>query len=183
MRAKSCLFTLVIACVLLSVSVPAASAAPPAPQLPGGVTVSQAYIDTLTHWFQQTYPQDWQSRLASALNPPLNMTKNSGVSESVILNGLPANTRWIDVWHQELDGAWAQQSAIHPAGIVPNPVKVDMAIQGTLPGVFVIRACDATGLALLGGPKLLVVLPGGTQGFNVPDLPAGSSTQVAGAPL
>jgi hypothetical protein len=184
MRTKYGLFILVVVALVLSVSAPVVSADPPAPQLPGGITVSQTYVNTLTYWFKANFPQDWQARLAAALNPALAITKNSGLSESVLLNGLPANTWWIDVWHQELNGAWTPQQAIRPAAIVPNPVKVDMAIQGTLPGVIVIRACDKTGMALAGGAKLLVVMPGGgLQGLNVPTLPAATADQVTGLPL
>jgi hypothetical protein len=165
--------------MVLTLSAPTVSAQAVAPQLPGGLTVSQTYIDTLTYWYQQVYPQDWNARLTDALNPRPGVTKATAQSQAVVFNGVPGNAWWINVARQELNGSWTTIPSLRPAGAAPGPVRADLMIEGTLPGVYVLRACDQTGVVLANGPKLVVVAPGTTQTFDFSTLPAATAAQLA----
>jgi hypothetical protein len=166
---------LVALSMLLTLSAPLASAQ--APQLPGGITVSQAYIDTLTYWFKQVYPQDWNARLTDALNPRLGVTGTTPQSQAIIFNGIPGNTWWVNVAREELNGTWTTVPSLRPGGVA-GPVRADLMIQGNLPGVYVLRACDPTGAALAGGPKLVIIAPGAAQAFDFSTLPAATAAQL-----
>jgi len=56
------LVLVVVLAMARGASAPLALAADPAPapQLPGGVTVSQTYIDVVTYWYKQTSPKGWK---------------------------------------------------------------------------------------------------------------------------
>jgi hypothetical protein len=180
MNAKSRWLTLVaVLSLVLTLSMPVVSVQAAAPVLPGNIAVSQTYINTLTYWYKQLYPQDWEARLTAALSPARGQTKSTPINQAVILTGVPANAWWVNVNRQELNGAWNGQPALHPAGVAPGPVHTDLMIQGSLPGIYVLRACEKSGSALINGPRLLVVMPGGTQTFDLPTLPAPPPDQAA----
>ena len=199
MKMKLAWFTVVVLSLVLTLAGSAAHAQAPVPVLPGGVTVSQSYIDALTYWYRHYFPQDWQAKLNEALTPEPswdqlqahedkpkdapNYITNNPQAEQAIFTGVPANAWWMDAWRMELDGSWTKTPAIHPAGQAPGPVTADLMIQGKLPGVYVIRVVDRSG-AVIGEPKLIVLLwthgTGGTwpQYFDVPTLPAATTGQL-----
>ena len=92
----------------------------------------------------------------------------------------------IDVWGLGLDAVWVKVPSIHPAGQAPGIVSADLATQGKLPGVYVIRVCDKAGAVLLDAPRLIVVSwtggSGGTwqQLFDVPNLPEATEDMLSG---
>jgi hypothetical protein len=182
MNSKHGLFALVvIVSMALTLSAPVALAEEPAPQLPGGVTVSRPYLDALTYWYKQITPDDWATHLNWALSPAT--SGGAGASQHVILTGVPADTWWIDAWRLELDGTWTNAGSgwsFHVVGQAPNPVHGNLMRQGDLPGVYVLRACDRTGAVLVGGPRLLVVTWAGdaAQTFDLPSLPAPAAEQL-----
>jgi hypothetical protein len=184
MNAKYGLSTLIVVLsMVLMLSAPAVRADGPALQLPGGVTVSQTYVDVLSYWYKQTFPQEWATRLAEALQPA--PSSSSTASPTVVLTGVPASAWWIDAWRLELSGSWTNAgsgwSFSNVAEQAPGPVQGDLMTQGNLPGVYIIRACDKTGNVLVGGPKLLVVFPtkGVVQTFSLPTLVTPPPDQLA----
>ncbi len=182
MNLRSGLYSLVALSLALTLFAPVAAAQTPTPiQLPGGATVSQTYIDVVTYWYQQSFPEDWATRVASALNPPL--TGHDATSAHVILTGVPANTWWIDAWRLEFNGSWTNSGSgwsFHVVGQAPNPVHGNLMLQGYLPEAYVVRACDKDGAVLAGGPKLLVVTRTGGEAvtFDLPSLPAPTTEQL-----
>jgi hypothetical protein len=189
-NAKSRLFTLIAVLAIVLTLLPplvSADAPPTAPQLPGGVTVSQTYIDAVTYWYKQVFPQDWATRVSWALNPT-KATSNGLQSAHVVLMGVPANTWWINAWRMEFSGSWTSGTSgwsFHPVGQAPGPVGGDLAIQGYLPGVYIVRACDKTGAVLVNGPRLMVVsrTTGTAQTFDLNALPAPTTDQLAGVTM
>ena len=183
MNVKSGLFSFIALALVLTSLAPVAAAETPAPiQLPGGATVSQTYIDVVTYWYQQSFPQDWATHVASALNPPAG--GNAATSAHVILTGVPAETWWIDAYRLEFNGNWTNSGSgwsFHVVGQAPNPVHGNLMLQGYLPEAYVIRACDKNGAVLVGGPKLLVVTRTGGEAitFDLPSLPAPTAAQLA----
>jgi len=174
----------VVLSMVLGASAPLALAAEPAPalQLPGGLTVSQTYLDVLSYWFKQTSPQDWETKLSWALNPS---GTNGAPSVHVILTGVPANAWWIDAYRLELNGVWTNSGSgwsFHVVGQAPNPVHGNLMLQGNLPDAYVLRVCDQSGAVLAGGLKLLVVnrTAGDAVTFDVPGLPVPTAEQIAG---
>lgn len=184
MKLKYGVFVLVVVlAMVLGASAPLALAADPAPapQLPGGVTVSQTYIDVVTYWYKQASPKGWETRLTGALNPS---GTNAAPSAHVILTGVPANAWWIDAYRLEFDGSWTNSGAgwsFHVVGQAPNPVHGNLMLQGNLPEAYVIRICDKTGAVIAGGLKLLVVqrTAGEAVTFDVTSLPTPPADQVA----
>ena len=183
MNVKYGLFTLLVVLSLaLTLAAPLALAEEPAPTIVGGQQVSQAYIDALTYWFKTYSPKDWATQLNWALSPASNTGR--ATSAHVILTGVPANTWWIDAWRLELNGVWTNAGSgwsFHVVGQAPNPVHGNLMIQGELPGVYVIRACEKAGGVLAGGPRLLVVAStdAAAQTFDLPSLPAPTADQLA----
>jgi hypothetical protein len=195
MKAKFTVVTLaVVLSMWLTLFVPIVVSAPTI-MLPGNVTASQTYLDTLTYYFKCCFPNDWENQLTQALNaPPLvdrvkqggKMVPNSASdpqSTHVILTGVPANGWWIDAYRLELNGTWNKVfgHSFKPAGKAPGPVDGDLMLQGTLPEAYVIRVCERAG-AVVAGPKLLVIKwsGGAAQTFNVPALPDATADQLAG---
>jgi hypothetical protein len=184
LKLKYAVFVVVVVLAMVpGASAPLALAADPAPapQLPGGVTVSQTYIDVLTSWYEQTSPKGWETRLTRALNP---FGTNAAPSAHVILTGVPADAWWIDAYRLEFDGSWTNSGAgwsFHVVGQAPNPVHGNLMLQGNLPEAYVIRVVDKTGAVIAGGPKLLVVerTAGEAVTFDVPSLPTPPADQVA----
>jgi hypothetical protein len=184
LKLKYSVFALVVVLsMVLGASAPLALAADPvpAPQLPGGLTVSQAYIDVVTYWYKQTEPKTWETKLAWALNPT---GTNGAPSVHVILTGVPANAWWIDAYRLEFDGTWTNSGAgwsFHTVGQAPNPVHGNLMLQGHLPEAYVIRVCDRSGAMIAGGLKLLLVTrtAGDAVTFDVPGLPAPLAEQIA----
>jgi hypothetical protein len=183
MNFKSGLYSFIVLSLVLTLLAPVVSAEAPAPiQLPGGAAVSQTYVDVVTYWYKQIFPQDWSTRLDSALNPPI--AGNTSTSAHVILTGVPANTWWIDAWRLEFDGTWTNSGSgwsFHVVGQAPNPVHGNLMLQGYLPEAYIVRACEKTGAVLAGGPKLLVVTRTGGEAvtFDLPSLPVPTAEQLA----
>jgi hypothetical protein len=165
----------------------------------------QPYVDALAYWFQSMGYEDWQARVAQALvaapdqdqNPEVDEDEDDDAdadlyipqvpsAERVHLAGVPGNAWWIDVWGLDLGATWVKVPAIHPANQAPEVVSADLATQGKLPGVYVIRVCDQTGAVLLDAPRLIVVSwtggSGGTwqQLFDVPNLPKATADMLSG---
>ncbi len=189
--------------MLLAVFAPAASA-----QAPQVDPKMQPYVDALAYWFQSMGYEDWQARVDQALvaAPDQPQTPkeedrdededddtDSDVlipqfpsAERVYLAGVPGSAWWIDVWGLDLDATWVKVPAFHPAGQVPGLVSGDLATQGKLPGVYMIRVCDKSGAVLLDAPRLIVVSwtggSGGTwqQLFDVPNLPKATADMLSG---
>jgi hypothetical protein len=183
--------------VALALCAPVAGAQGPAsvpPIPPASDKLSQAYLDALTYWYKLYFPVDWQTKMALALTPEPDYDQRATddenkppkapefvvrapTAERVTLTGLPANSWWIDCWRLELSGTWTTVSAWRPAMAAPGPVEGDLAIQGKLPGIYVLRVCDKTGAVLLGEPKVILVSWTGGSGnrwpqiFDVPGLP------------
>lgn len=176
-------------------------------QAPSGQTALQTdpyyadYVDTLAYWFEYNHPDDWEARLSEALIEAPDQhreekddsdmqedlpdwVKQIPGSERVVLTGLPADSWWIDIWRQDLNGAWSKIPSWRPADQLPSPVSGDVMINGKLPAPLVIRVCDKSGAVLLDGPKLMVVSwtngGGGTwpQRLDVPSLPEATEQQV-----
>ena len=189
--------------ILLVTFAPAASA-----QAPPVDPKMQLYVDSLAYWFQSMGYEDWQARVDQALvaAPDQPQTPkeedrdededddtDSDVlipqfpsAERVYLAGVPGSAWWIDVWGLDLDATWVKVPAFHPAGQVPGLVSGDLATQGKLPGVYMIRVCDKSGAVLLDAPRLIVVSwtggSGGTwqQLFDVPNLPKATADMLGG---
>lgn len=181
-----------------------ALAPPVAAQIAAVDPKMQPYVDALAYWFQSMGYEDWQKRVAEALvaapdqqrDPDLNEDRNEDEpepyipqfpgAERIFLAGVPASAWWIDVWGLELDGRWVKVPAIHPAGQAPGLVTADLATQGKLPGVYVLRVCDRTGAVLLAAPRLIVVSwtggSGGTwqQLFDMPNMPRATPDMLSG---
>ena len=194
----------VVLSLLLVVFAPATSA-----QVPQVDPKMQPYVDALAYWFQSMGYEDWEARVAQSLvaapdqerDPDLDKDESEDDdddtrrdpyipqfpgAERVYLAGVPGNAWWIDVWGLGLDGMWVKVPSIHPAGQAPGFVSADLATQGKLPGVYVIRVCDQSGAVLLDAPRLIVVSwtggSGGTwqQLFDVPNLPKATAEMLGG---
>jgi hypothetical protein len=201
MRAKFWIAALVGFVLVLAPCVPTAYAQAPVVTLPGQVQVSQAYIDALTTWFKFYHPDDWATRLTAALSPEMSWTQEDnnhaakqkapvGVevdapAEHISFSGVPSNAWWIDLYRMELDGRWTKAFAVHPASYLPGLVPADVQIQGKLPGVYVVRACDQGGAMLHGQPSVIVVSwtrgTGGSwpQIFDLPSIPDATPEELA----
>lgn len=187
MKGKGLLVVLVVCSILSTVVAPMAQADEGivVPYTPGGIAVSQAYIDALTYWYKLYFKSDWEQRLNDALTPPSVGNDKAVQNERVMFTGVPANAQWIDCWKLELNGRWTTLSAFRPAQS-SSPVTGDLAVEGRLPGVFVLRVCDRTGQVLAGGPKLIVVSWTGGRGgaalqtFDIPSVPVATPAMLAG---
>ncbi len=207
MKGKLWLVSVVtVVAAMLVLCVPMARAQSPAsvPAIPpASDKLSQAYLDALTYWYKFYYgDQDWQTKMALALTPEPDYdqraTDDEGkvpkapefvihapTAERVTLTGLPADSWWIDCWRLELDGKWTTVPAWRPQSYLPGPVEGDLAIQGKLPGLYVLRVCDRSGAVLLGEPKVILVSWTGGSGnrwnqvFDVPSLPKATAEMLA----
>lgn len=196
--------TVVMAVLALSAPVAGAQDPAPVPTIPpASDKLSQAYLDALTYWYKFYFEdQEWQTKMALALtpepdydqratddkgNPPKapEFVMRAPTAERVTLIGLPADSWWIDCWRLELNGTWTTVPAWRPAMAAPGPVEGDLAIQGKLPGVYVLRVCDKSGAVLLGEPKVILVSWTGGSGnrwnqvFDVPTLPKATQDMLA----
>ena len=200
MRAKFWFAALVGLVLVLALCVPSVYAQAPVVTLPGQVQVSQSYIDALTGWYKLYFPNDWETHLNAALSPEMSWSKElnnhhkkdrapdsvdvDAPAEHIIFTGVPSNAWWMDLYRMELNGKWTKAPAIHPASYLPGSVPADVQIQGKLPGVYVVRACDQGGALLHGPPSLIVV--GWTRGtggswpqyFDLPSIPDATADQL-----